>query len=173
MIGILGFDSRRGLGIFLFTASRTALGPTHPPIQWVAGAPSLEVKRLGREADHSPPPSIEVKEWVELYPHSPNTSSWRGVQFRKKHRDNFTFTLPLSTLFRLQQLHHIEWDRTMNMNSEWWIRICKTAEVTYFTIQLWYFLGENKESHENPQPSKREVVPVLHNVSRYECKSLA
>jgi hypothetical protein len=27
--------SRRGLGIFLFTtASRMALGPTHPPIQW-------------------------------------------------------------------------------------------------------------------------------------------
>jgi hypothetical protein len=33
-IGVLGFDSRRGLGIFLFTtASRTVLGPTHPPIQ--------------------------------------------------------------------------------------------------------------------------------------------
>jgi hypothetical protein len=33
-IGVLGFDSRRGLGIFLFTtASRPALGPTQPPIQ--------------------------------------------------------------------------------------------------------------------------------------------
>jgi hypothetical protein len=32
MIGVLGFDSRRGLGIFLFTtASRTALGPNQPP----------------------------------------------------------------------------------------------------------------------------------------------
>jgi hypothetical protein len=31
MIGVLEFDSRRGLGIFLFTtASRTALGPTQP-----------------------------------------------------------------------------------------------------------------------------------------------
>jgi hypothetical protein len=61
-IGVLGFDSRRGLGIFFFTTvSRTALGPAQPPIQWVPGALSLEVKRLGREADHSPPNSTEVK----------------------------------------------------------------------------------------------------------------
>jgi hypothetical protein len=33
---VLWFDFRRGLGIFPFTtASRTALGPTQPPIQWV------------------------------------------------------------------------------------------------------------------------------------------
>jgi hypothetical protein len=36
MIGVLGFDSQQGLGIFLFTTtSRIALGPTQPPIQWV------------------------------------------------------------------------------------------------------------------------------------------
>jgi hypothetical protein len=47
-------DSRRGLGIFLFTAaSGTALGPTQPPIQYVPGALSLEVKRPGHEARHS------------------------------------------------------------------------------------------------------------------------
>jgi hypothetical protein len=62
-IGVLGFDSRRGLGIFLFTTvSRTALGPTQPPIQWVSGALSLGVKRPGREADNSPPSNAEVKE---------------------------------------------------------------------------------------------------------------
>jgi hypothetical protein len=61
-IGVLWFDSRRGLGIFLFTTvSRTVLGPTHPPIQWVQGAVSLGTKRPGREADHSPPSSAEVK----------------------------------------------------------------------------------------------------------------
>jgi hypothetical protein len=58
-----GFDSWQGLRIFLFTmVSRTALGPTQPPIQWVPGAVSLGVKRPGREADHSPPSSAEVKE---------------------------------------------------------------------------------------------------------------
>jgi hypothetical protein len=58
---------RRGLGIFRFTtASRTTLRPTHPPIQWVTGALSLGVKRPGHEADHSPPSSTEVKEYVEL-----------------------------------------------------------------------------------------------------------
>jgi len=51
------------MGIFLFTTmSRTALGPTQPPIQRVLGALSLGVKRPGREADHSPPSSTEVKE---------------------------------------------------------------------------------------------------------------
>jgi len=29
------------------------------------------VKRPGRDADHSPPSSAEVKEWVELCLHSP------------------------------------------------------------------------------------------------------
>jgi hypothetical protein len=57
-----GFGSLMGLGIFLFTAaSRPALEPTRPPIQWLTGALSLGVKRLGREADHSPQFSAEVK----------------------------------------------------------------------------------------------------------------
>jgi hypothetical protein len=60
--GVLGFDSRRGLGIFFTTASRTALGPTQPPILWVPGVLSLRVKRPGRETDHLPPTSAEVKE---------------------------------------------------------------------------------------------------------------
>jgi hypothetical protein len=37
------------------------------------------VKRPGREVDHSPPSSAEVKEYVELYLLSPTMSSWRGA----------------------------------------------------------------------------------------------
>jgi hypothetical protein len=43
------------------TVSKTALGPTQPPIQCVPGALSLEVKRPGRKADHSPASSADVK----------------------------------------------------------------------------------------------------------------
>jgi hypothetical protein len=56
------FESWYELGIFLLsTASRLALGPTQPPIQWVTWALSLGIKRPGREADHSPPTSAEIK----------------------------------------------------------------------------------------------------------------
>jgi hypothetical protein len=76
-IRVLGFDSWRGLGVFLFiTASGLALGPTQPPFQWVPEALSLGVKRPVCEADHPPPSNAEV------------FMVWCLV----KHRDNFTFT---------------------------------------------------------------------------------
>jgi hypothetical protein len=58
-----GFDPRQGQRIFpLASVSRLALGPTQPPVQWVPGVLSPGVKaRPGRDADHSPPSSAEVK----------------------------------------------------------------------------------------------------------------
>jgi hypothetical protein len=60
---VRGFGFRGGgLRVFLFsTASRLALGPTQPPIQWILEALSPGPKRPGREGDHSRPSSAEVK----------------------------------------------------------------------------------------------------------------
>jgi hypothetical protein len=49
----------------LFTSSRPALGP---PIQWIPGALSPGIKQPGRESDHSPATSAEVKNtWLHTY----------------------------------------------------------------------------------------------------------
>jgi hypothetical protein len=82
-----GFESRQGLGIFLFTIA--PLGPTQPPIQWVPGALSLGVKRPGHEADHSPLASA----WI--YASTPSIRLHGVVPSFKKRRGKFTFTLPL------------------------------------------------------------------------------
>jgi hypothetical protein len=59
-------------------ASRPALGPTQPPIQWVPGGPFLGGKaRPGRDTDHSPPSSAEVKNKRERYLPTPQTPTWR------------------------------------------------------------------------------------------------
>jgi hypothetical protein len=57
-IGRPGFDPRQGQRIFLLApASRLALGPTQPPVQWVPGGKA----RPRRDADQSPLSSAEVK----------------------------------------------------------------------------------------------------------------
>jgi hypothetical protein len=65
---VIGVRIPPRLGIFLFaTASRLALGPTQPPIQWGTGVSFRGIKRPGRDADHSPPSGAKVKEYVKLY----------------------------------------------------------------------------------------------------------
>jgi hypothetical protein len=48
----------------------------------------------GREADRSRQSSAEVKEWAELYLHSPNTSSWRGAQLGGAQGQLYLLLLP-------------------------------------------------------------------------------
>jgi hypothetical protein len=62
-------------------------------------------KAVGRETDHSPPSSAEIKVCVELYLHSPNTPSWRGAQL--KQRDYFTFTFTF-TFYSLPYIYGTE-----------------------------------------------------------------
>jgi hypothetical protein len=58
----------RGVGVRVPVGSRifsTSSRPVLGSIQWVPGALSLGVKRPGREADHLPPASAEVKKmWI-------------------------------------------------------------------------------------------------------------
>jgi hypothetical protein len=71
---------------------------THPvSIQLVPGALFLELKLPGREADHSPPASAEVKNGGDILP-LPDTSSWHSAYFIKL-RDNFTFTFYIVIIF--------------------------------------------------------------------------
>jgi len=58
----VSIPGRGNCEIFLFTTtSRPALRPTQSPTRWVPGLLPHAVKRLGSEADHSPPCSAEVK----------------------------------------------------------------------------------------------------------------
>jgi hypothetical protein len=63
------FSIPGSVSFFLSTASRLALDPAQPPIQWVPAAPSPRLKRLGREADHSLHVVSRSKK-VELYLYS-------------------------------------------------------------------------------------------------------
>jgi hypothetical protein len=61
-------------------SSKPALGSTEPPIHWVPGTLSLGVKWQGREADHSPPTSVEVKgTWIYTSTPSTRTTSRRSA----------------------------------------------------------------------------------------------
>jgi hypothetical protein len=73
-----GFDSRECKICLFSTASRPILGLTQLPIEWLPGALSLWVKRQGRESDHSPPSSAEVKKGGAIPP-LPHMSSWHSA----------------------------------------------------------------------------------------------
>ena len=72
-LDVLGIKSQWGQDIL--HPSRSVLGPTQPPIQWV---PSLSqgVKRPGRGVDHPSQSSAKVKERVGLHLYSPFGPSW-------------------------------------------------------------------------------------------------
>jgi hypothetical protein len=78
-----GFDSWLGQGYFL----------TQPPIQWIPGAFVLGVRRPGHEADHSPPPSVEVRNAWSYTSTPPYVfMTWYLV----KHGGNFTFSFTVT-----------------------------------------------------------------------------
>jgi hypothetical protein len=101
--------------MFLFTtASKTTLRPTQPPIRWVPGTLSLETKRLGPEADHSPPSRVIY--CVELYLHSPNTTSWRGAHLKAQWQFYLTFTLHVSNFISWKRSEVIDFELIVELH---------------------------------------------------------
>jgi hypothetical protein len=78
-----------GFSLFATAVPRPALGSTYS-IQWVPGALSPGVKRPGREADHSSPFSVEVK---NAWSYASTPPYVLMVRYLVKHRDNFTFAI--------------------------------------------------------------------------------
>jgi hypothetical protein len=65
-----------------------ALGPTQPPVQWVPGVLSLEIKQLSHEVDHSSSNAKVKNAWISLSTPHCIFMAWYLV----KHRDNIPFT---------------------------------------------------------------------------------
>jgi hypothetical protein len=72
--------------VLSFTASRSTLGSTNPPIKWVEGALFWGVKKQGRKADHSSPSNVKIKKggairrFLYMYP-------WRSSYLIKYRGD--------------------------------------------------------------------------------------
>jgi hypothetical protein len=87
------FNFRRSVGMAIdyrlddqmirvrFLAGAGNFSPQHNPASYPVGTGCsfLGVKQLGHEVDHSPLSSAKVKESMELYLYSPNTSPWHGA----------------------------------------------------------------------------------------------
>jgi hypothetical protein len=70
-----GFGARVPVGSKV-SSSIPALGSAQAPMPWVPGAFFPGIKRSGREADHSPWATAEVKKMC-IYTSTPPTPSWR------------------------------------------------------------------------------------------------
>jgi hypothetical protein len=131
-----GRDSRQRQEIFVYTkASRPGLGPIQTPIQWVPGALSSWVKRPGRETDHSPPSSAEVRNGGAIPP-IPHILSWHRAQLIN-HRNNFYIFCLL--LFVIQWL--TDWLEGTYMKSEQDNKPIIFKNTVAYTMQ-WLRVGE-------------------------------
>jgi hypothetical protein len=84
---------------------QTGSGAHPASFQWVSGALFLRVKRPVREADHSPPTSAEVKEWVALYLHTRNTPPRHRAQL-KLQGHLYLYLITLDTRWRKFKILH-------------------------------------------------------------------
>jgi hypothetical protein len=114
MIGVLGFHSWWGLGIFVFTTvSRIALGLTQPPIQGVPGTLSLGVKQLVHEA-HLHLVLRSKNEWH--YTSTPQYASMAWCSVKAQGQLYLYFTLPYLVLYEEEFWKNLS-PRRRNFNS--------------------------------------------------------
>jgi hypothetical protein len=76
-------------------------------------------------ADLSPPSSVQFKEYVKIYLHTPNTPSWRSAQL--KYRKSFTLynTVEVLTTYTKRWEDHVD-----RMGEDRWANILQNCEVT-------------------------------------------
>jgi hypothetical protein len=101
-----GFQFPEDQGIFLYsTPPRSALEPTQLPTELTSMVISPGLKRMDREADHSPPSSGEANNCGAIPPlvHMP---SWRGA-YLIIYRESCNF-LPFTDLIVSYILQHFQ-----------------------------------------------------------------
>jgi hypothetical protein len=98
------FCFRRRLGIFLFnTASRTALGPTQPPINWVPGALSWGWSGRG----------VKLTIHLHLVPRSKNEWSYTSTPPIRLHGVVFSSSTGITLTFPIFGLEKVDrWNPT-------------------------------------------------------------
>jgi hypothetical protein len=127
-----GFNSQQGHRYLFATVSRPILGPTQPPVQGVLGALFLGVKLLGHEVYCSLPSSTKIKNvWCHTSTPPYIYMAWCII----KHKENFTFTLFLTSLLWLWKFHIL--NRNIPLIRLVICIIVTTALHLKFIIVLW------------------------------------
>jgi hypothetical protein len=113
--------------------STSAVGPTQPPIQLVAGAVSPGVKRKKNEAKHSPPSIAEVKNGGAMPP--------------LRHKTSRCGTSYLSSEITL--LSHIAYALTQTLLQQFMLTLFVVSDIGLYDVS------------ESCQPSRFQVIFLI------------
>jgi hypothetical protein len=114
------FDSWHRKVCLFSKTSRLTLQPTRPPIQWVVGVLSLEVKQPGHEADHSVPSCDKVM----------NQSSYTPIPPQPAQEQ-----LHLYVLYEIYDISCVPALIYLNRNYQWQKLFCKYNEFNYQSLK--------------------------------------
>jgi hypothetical protein len=89
----------------------------------------------GREADHLPPSSAEVKEWVDLYILSHITPSWRGAQLGGAQGQLYLMQCIA------ESLEMTKWNDAHEVSDTFWEIAVYKSQQNYRSVDSWVVLG--------------------------------